>query len=138
MKKFLSILSVITLVSILTVSLVACNTIPSDPEKAVKNLEENDFETFVVESGSIEARGFAVLVDGFDSMIIGSNENNGIIILYFDDSNAAKNFYEDGVESMLALFEISEEDFADSEECKFKQSGKIVYYGTEKAIKAAK
>ncbi len=135
MKRTISIIAIIALVTVLAFTLVAC--MPTDPKDAEKNLQNAGFETFVIESGSIEARSFALLVEGFDSMVLGSDGNDGIILFYFDDSNSAKDFYADGEESMLALFEISEEDLGD-EDFEFKQSGKIVYFGSENGIKAAK
>ena len=140
-KRFLTIVAVLVLAAVLAVSLVAC--IPSDPAKARENLEEEGF--FVLPEALTQfIFGFAALaIDGLDETVLATDisaealqqeqtPGEFILILYFDSSDNAKAFYEgDSIQKIKE--EVDKEGTG-----QLKKQGKIVYIGTEAAIKAAK
>lgn len=140
-KRFLTIVAVLVLAAVLAVSLVAC--IPSDPEKAKQNLEDEGFFVLPELITAPLVAAVSVAVEGFDEMIYATDisaeailqdqtPGEAIIILYFDSSDNAKAFYEGDLIQELKE-EVDKEGTA-----QLKKQGKIVYIGTEAAIKAAK
>ena len=140
-KRFLTIVAVLVLAAVLAVSLVAC--IPSDPEKAKANLEDEGFFVLpelltapFVAAVSLAAEGFEEMICAADisaeAIDQGQDPGEMIFILYFDSSDNAKAFYEGDI-----IQELKEEVDKDGT-AQLKKQGKIVYIGTEAAIKAAK
>ncbi len=130
MKKTLSIVALIALVAVLAVALVAC--IPSDPDKAVENLEAEGYEVEKLDSDlllTFAPDGCVAVVSAVKGI---TDLDDNITIYYFEDTDSAKAFYEEAKEAWDKL------DDEDKEGIEFKQSGKIVYSGTEAAVKAAK
>ena len=68
-----------------------------------------------------------------DDMVFATKGDEGILILYFKESADAKEFYESDEAKSL-----KEEFFDENESLVFKRQGKIVYIGTEAAVKAAR
>lgn len=139
MKKALSIIAVLALVSVLAVALVAC--VPSDPEKAVANLEEAGYITSYIKASDgagvqlgLEAafgEGCIGHVSGkYVNISTGGSTAEVVNIVYFSSTDAAKAYYEE----LKADFEKAEED---KEDYKIGKSGKVVYAGTEAGVKAA-
>ncbi len=127
MKKALSIIAVLALVAVLGVALVAC--VPSDPDKAEANLEEAGYVVIRADSDDLIAGAVLKQIDAVTS-ITATNGDEGVTILYFEDTDAAKAYYEE----LKADFEKAEED---KEDYKIGKSGKVVYAGTEAGVKAA-
>ena len=61
-------------------------------------------------------------VEGLDSIVIGMKDNDMIAVMYFTSKDAEKKYYDDT------------KDDASADEV-IKHSGKIVYGGTETAVK---
>lgn len=135
MKKALSIVAVLALVAVLGVALVAC--IPGDPDKAKANLEEAGYSVSVAKAGDgigvqtglelTYGKGCIATVTGVKgefSLAQGADVDM-INIIYFKDSASAKAYWET----------IKDEEVKEGWEA--KQSGKVVYAGTEEAVKAA-
>ncbi len=120
MKKLVSIIAVVALVAIVATLLVAC--VPTDPAKAAENLDD---------------AGYLVLplpllgVAGVDEAIIATDLKEGIVIVYFESSDAASEFYGDKDNEKFLKEELGIEDAV------YKKQGKIVYLGTKEAVKAA-
>ena len=127
MKKALSIIAVLALVAVLGVALVAC--VPSDPDKAEANLEEAGYVVVRADSDDLIAGAVLKQIDAVTS-ITATDGDEGVTILYFEDTDAAKAYYEE----LKADFEKAEED---KEDYKIGKSGKVVYFGTEAGVKAA-
>ena len=128
MKKALSIIAVLALVAVLGVALVAC--VPSDPDKAEANLEEAGYVVVRADSDDLIAGAALKQIDAATS-ITATNGDEGVTILYFEDTDAAKAYYEDA----QAQWEKLDDD--EKEGMKMGKSGKVVYFGTEAGVKAA-
>lgn len=120
-KRILTIVAVLALAAVLVVSLVAC--IPSDPAKAKENLKEAGYTVMDVslESIGLEIKGCTNIVTASKL----TDLDDGITIFYFEDSAAAS----DAEEALI--------DFL-GEDAGIKKQGKIIYAGSDEAIKAAK
>ena len=140
-KRILTIVAVLALAAVLAVSLVAC--IPSDPAKARENLEDEGFFVLPEALAQIFVGFGGLAVDGLDETVLATDislealqqekePGEFILILYFDSSDNAKAFYEGDT-----IQKIKEEVDKDGTG-QLKKQGKIVYIGTEAAIKAAK
>ena len=136
MKKTL-IRSIAALLAMILASmaLVACGAPASDPSKAEKALEENDYAVVRIDNEGLEALGLAVLsvagIDDVETLITASNEHGEhITIIYFESKEDANDEWDDVC------------DYADDEEAEdgyvIKKSGNMIYYGTKTAVKAAK
>lgn len=146
MKKVLLVVAVIALISVATMALVGC--VPSDPAKAEANLKDAGYEVMVtkasdstgVQHGTGIQLGPNAVADGCVTMITAmkatiSNDDadfDGVVIYYFNDGAKAKAFYE---KQKARYDKLSDEE---KEGSKVGKSGKVVYVGTEEAIKAAK
>ena len=147
-KRIATLIAVMALAAVLAACLVAC--IPSDPAKAEENLKAEGYEVTLIEEG---------LPDGMVARLSADKEDDGIVIMYFDDKDAANKYWEDNemddyeaqkekelkeLEEMYdeGLFEGAEDEYEEMkkqiEDVKAKKDGKIVYVGTSAAIKAAK
>lgn len=128
MKKALSIIAVLALVSVLAVALVAC--VPSDYEKAVANLEEAGYITTVTEADNaisqalLEKAYGAGCIAHVNGTYISTGGGAMINLVYFDSAEHAKAYWDT----------IKDEEV--EEGWKAARSGKVVYVGTEAAIKA--
>lgn len=123
-KKILSVVAVLVLAAILAVALVAC--IPSDPDKAAENLANADYLVI-----PLPLLGIA----GVDEAITATNLKEGIVIVYFESSDAASDFYGDKDNEKFLQEELEELGLEDTV---YKKQGKIVYLGTKEAVKAAR
>lgn len=125
MKKVLKLTLVVAVVAVMCVALVAC--IPSDYSKAVSNLKDEGYVTAtdtVVIPTALKLAG----VEGIETVITGTNGSDAITLIYFESSSAAKSAY-DAVK----------EYFTNKDgETAVNRSGKVIYCGTDAAVKAAK
>ncbi len=134
MKKTLSIVAVIALVAILAVALVAC--VPSDPDKAEANLEEAGYKVVTTKAsdGTGIQVGLNAMYEGCVAMVAATNItdlSDSITIFYFNDADDAKACYE----SIKADYDKADKE--DQEGYKVGKSGKVVYAGSDEAVKAA-
>lgn len=141
MKHFVRILSLTLVLSLLSVTLLACGKPAKDPADAKAALEEAGY--VVAKDDRILPATFTALGYSLTSVVTGSkigkdDAGNTVVdhvsIYYFKDKDAATK----------ALDKIKENEAADkgnSDESNWvapTQSGSMVYYGTKAAVKAAK
>lgn len=131
MRKTLKIVSLIALFAILATVLVAC--IPNDPAKAEDNLKNAEYTVFSYKEGDFgfdKATGFLekIGVKNVTAFVTAIKGEDGIALIYFEDSAAAK-------ENYTAIEEYYKEEDKDAV---IKRSGKVIYAGTEQAIKDVK
>lgn len=133
MKKTLKLTAICVVLAILCVCLVAC--IPSDYNKAISNLKDDGYVVAAYAEGDI---GFTAAtasltlagVKNVTAFVTGIKSNEVISMVYFKDTAAAKDNY--------AALEKVFKDEDESKDMVIKRSGKVIYAGTENAIKAVK
>lgn len=129
MKKTMTIVALVALVAVLCVAMVAC--IPSDPNKAISNLEKEGY-TAVKDATVIPAALRLAQVKGVETVVTAANKDGEhVTLIYFDSTENAKAAYST-VESYAKKNDKSKDEVA------IKKSGKIIYYGSEAGVKAVK
>ena len=134
MKKRVAIITaLVALVVICTVALCACGP-NADPDKAVASLKANNYSAY--KDGSLIPAAMKLFgINGVDCVVSGFYSDNDksetIYIVYFYTNEQASESYEE----VKSYFE--EEKDADSG-WDLGQNGKVVWYGTSAAVKAAK
>lgn len=134
MKKTLQFIALALVLVLSVVTLASCLPPNMDPEKAIDSLKENDFKA--AEDDTLLPFVFAGLgIKDVDVVVTGTaiidNKLEHVTIIYFEDAEAAKEAWEDVKE--YAEKEDKEEEDTDWTIAKF---GKMIWYGTEAAIKA--
>ena len=114
--------------------LAACGGPNTDPDAAKAALEKNGYTALKIEYGfnlqSALLLGLTTAgVDDIDIVVNGTKDSETVTIIYFDSAEDAKEEMDD-VQDYIE--KISDGNWI----C--KQSGNMIYYGTEAAIKAAK
>lgn len=138
MKKTLRLLAIGMAVVMICLTLASCGGPNSDPDKALSALKENGVTWAVKDSSIVPAALRLRGVKGVSDVVSGTGKIDDkvahITIVYFDDAKAAKEAWE-AVEKYAD--EKKDEEKAESTwVC--KRSGKMIYFGTEDAVKAAK
>lgn len=131
MRKTLKIVSLIALFAILATVLVAC--IPNDPAKAEDNLKNAEYTVFSYKEGDFgfdKATGFLEIigVKNVTAIVTATKGEDRIALIYFADSAAAKENYTP----------IEEHYKEEDKDAVIKRSGKVIYAGTEQAVKDVK
>lgn len=131
MRKTLKIVSLIALFAILATVLVAC--IPNDPAKAEDNLKNAEYTVLSYKEGDIGFDAATVFLEiigvkNVTAFVTATKGEDGIALIYFADSETAK-------ENYTAIEEYYKEEDKDAV---IKRSGKVIYAGTEQAIKDVK
>ena len=127
MKKFFKSLVTLMLVCLMAVSFTSCG-VPSKPEKAKANLEENKYVVvYLSDAISLTATeiGFGLERGSLKASVTGTNGEEAISIYYCNDAKTAKTIKEKLTENK-------------GENVVVGKSGKVVWAGTKEAIKAAK
>lgn len=147
MKKFSKILAIIFVVMLTALSMVACA--PSkNPEKALQSLKNNGYEAGMLTKETQTLPMFSYSFDNIVKKIVGTNasdedkktllavvsgsklsEGETVTILYFDSKDAMEKRWNN---AKIYLEEDTNKDLV------VERSGKIIYIGTEAAIKAAR
>lgn len=135
MKKIITITAVCALVAICALALFACAP-NSSSEKAVESLSNNKYSAY--EDNTIIPIALRLLgVKGIDKVVVGSysddDNDESIVIIYFDTADYAKQYNE------AIIDYASEHGYKnDDENWVFARSGKMIWYGTKNAVKAAR
>ena len=118
MKKSLRIIALAMVALMLMLTLASCGAPKSNPDKALKALEKNDYIAQKSEEGD----------DDVECMVAGRSKDGTdyVTIIYYKTSAAAKEGFEDAKEA-----------FEGQDDIIVKRSGKMVYAGTKEGIKAA-
>ncbi len=126
----------LALVAVMCVALLVACAPASKPADAKAALEKNGYTVVLVDNET--ALKAAELLAGIDDLVatVNGTKKDGdkiehVAIYYFEDSEAASEAYD-------KLVDDSDEEKDDETDWVFKKSGKMVYYGTEAAVKAAR
>ena len=138
MKKVVKILALIMAVLMCIFAVVACSSDKdadamkpnTDPNKVKQALEGKEYMVTVVDDGTVlETLG----VSGLSSVIsaVSNDKKDALAVYYFKDSDSAKKSYD----VLKAEAEKSKKTYGNVSVGIFE---KMIWYGTETAIKAAK
>ncbi len=120
------------LVAVLCVAMLASCAPASDPDKAVEALKKNGYTAEKMDGTILELATAGLGIKNVTAVVSGMNEDGEVVsIFYFEDSASASDAFEAIEEEMKE---------SDDEDTKIivKKSGKMIYGGTEAAIKAAR
>ena len=147
MKKILSILLVLAMATSCIFMFASCGgggKPNSDPEKAKEALEDADYTVTTSKAMFAGVEGLEDVVMAYKTDVdlddikdpedLEDIKMEVVMILYFEDEDAAKDAFKD-IKGEMADG-LAEQYGVDDFEC--KQSGKMVWVGTPAAIKAAK
>ena len=139
MKKFVRILT-LTLAAVLLCGMLASCAPAKNPEKAEKALKEEGYTVLSDDKGipaGYKAAGFDLDVVVSGTKLVEDDEGNKkiehVTIYYFIDKENAEKAME-----MIKKDSSEDKEDDDTDWVEPTQSGKIVYYGTKAAIKAAR
>ncbi len=138
MKKTMRIFVFAMVAIMLCLAFASCGGPNADPEKALDALKENGVKWATKDSTIQPAIYRAAGINGVETVVSGTGEIDGefahITILYFENSNYAKEEWED----ILEYADEEKKDDVKDSEWVCKRSGKMIYFGTKNAIESAK
>ena len=136
MKKTLRLLAFALLTAMLCITLASCSAPNSDPDDALAALKDNGITWAGKDAVAIPLALKVLGVDGIDTVVTGTGEIDEefahVTIIYFEEKDDAN----DAWEKVQEYADDERDDEASDWVC--KKSGKMIYYGTKAAIKAAK
>ena len=133
-KTFVKLIALMIVVVFAAMTLASCGAAPNaNPEKAEKALEKKGYKVEVFDD-AITLGVYAAMLgaDDIECVVMGNDKDDkdeNVIIFYFGDKD-------DVEEAWDAVEELAEEN--DNEDIIIKKSGKMIWMGTKKAIKAAR
>ncbi len=138
-KSIVKVLALALVAVMMCLALASCGGPNADPDKAVEALEKNEYTAEKITDSGLGTIVIAALkvagIEKVDCVVTGTakidDKIESVTIIYFEDNDAANNEWED-----VQKYMEDEED--DGSEWVIKKSGKMIYFGTEAAIKAAK
>lgn len=128
MKKAVKITSVLIIAVVIAALFTAC--VPTSYERAIENLEEAGYlVTSLTEKEVVFEYTVANEFDGATALIVATNGDDGIILLYFESAKKAK-----------ASFELFKKRYVpnDDEEEPAVRQGKVLYTSSYEALKAVR
>lgn len=134
MKKAIKLIALALVLTLSVVMLASCFGPNADPDKAIEALKENNYKAAqddtvlpIVYTG-LGIKDVDVVVTG---TALVNDKLEHVTIIYFEDADAAKAAWEDVKEYA------EKEDKEEDEDWEIKKFGKMIWYGTKAAIKAA-
>ena len=133
-KTFVKLIALMIVVVFAAMTLASCGAAPNaNPEKAEKALEKKGYKVEVFDD-AITLGVYAAMLgaDDIECVVMGNDKddkNETVIIFYFGDKDDADAAWD-------AVEELAEEN--ENEDIIIKKSGKMIWMGTKKAIKAAR
>ena len=133
MKKAIKLIALALVLTLSVLTLASCIPPNSDPDKAIDALKDNDYKA--VHDDTIIPLALKLMgVDDIDDVVTGTkivdDKLEHVTIIYFEDADAAKAAWED-------VKEYAEENKDDEDtDWTIAKFGKMIWYGTEDAIKA--
>lgn len=133
MKKAIKLIALALVLTLSVLTLASCIPPNSDPDKAIDALKDNDYKA--VHDDTIIPLALKLMgVDDIDDVVTGTkivdDKLEHVTIIYFEDADAAKDAWED-------VKEYAEENKDDEDtDWTIAKFGKMIWYGTEDAIKA--
>ena len=137
MKNILKVAAIAMVTVMLCLTLASCGGPNADPDDALAALKENGISWAAKDSTIMPGLLKLAGVDGIDCVVSGTGkideEYAHVTIIYFEEKDDAN----DAWEKVQEYADKQKDDEAD-DNWVCKKSGKMIYYGTKEAIKAAK
>ena len=138
MKNVLRFAAVAMVAIMLCLTLASCGGPNADPDDALAALKENGV-TWAAKDNTVLPGVYKLLgVDNVECVVSGTGKIDGeyahVTIIYFEEKDDAN----DAWEKIQKESEDDKKDADEDSEWVCKKSGKMIYYGTKEAIKAAK
>ena len=131
-KTFIKIMALTLVAIMMCTMLVSCGGPNANPDKAVESLKDNDYVAEKIDS-KLGLAFVSAFAGDVEAVVTGLSKDGkeAITIFYYEDAKAANEAWDDVKEHM-------EKEKDDETKIVIKKSGKMIYAGTEAAIKAAK
>ena len=138
MKNILRFAAVAMVAIMLCLTLASCGGPNADPDDALAALKENGV-TWAAKDNTVLPGVYKLLgVDNVECVVSGTGKIDGeyahVTIIYFEEKDDAN----DAWEKIQKESEDDKKEADEDSEWVCKKSGKMIYYGTKEAIKAAK
>ena len=138
MKNILRFAAVAMVAIMLCLTLASCGGPNADPDDALAALKENGV-TWAAKDNTVLPGVYKLLgVDNVECVVSGTGKIEGeyahVTIIYFEEKDDAN----DAWEKIQKESEDDKKDADEDSEWVCKKSGKMIYYGTKDAVKAAK
>ena len=138
MKNVLRFAAVAMVTIMLCLTLASCGGPNADPDDALAALKENGV-TWAAKDNTVLPGVYKLLgVDDVECVVSGTGKIDGeyahVTIIYFEEKDDAN----DAWEKIQKESEDDKKDADEDAEWVCKKSGKMIYYGTKDAVKAAK
>ena len=138
MKNVLRFAAVAMVAIMLCLTLASCGGPNADPDDALAALKENGV-TWAAKDNTVLPGVYKLLgVDDVECVVSGTGKIDGeyahVTIIYFEEKDDAN----DAWEKIQKESEEQKEKADEDSEWVCKKSGKMIYYGTKDAVKAAK
>ena len=136
-KTFVKIIAMALACALACMTLASCGVLfgpNADPDKAAKALEDKGYEVTVMDDEL--SLGLVALSTGFEdlsSCLTATNKDDSddtVSIFYFENEDAAETAWD-------SIEKYAEKAMEDDKDYVVKQSGKMIWMGTKKAINAA-
>ena len=121
MKKAIKGLAVTATTFAAVATLAAC--VPGTADKAKTKLEKAGYKVEIADSESLSFMASMLGVNDLESVMEASKDSEYVMVYYFSTTDSAKKFYDD-----------VKKEAEDADDI-IKRSGKVVYGGTETAVK---
>ena len=134
MKRILKISALTLAMLMMTLALASCFGPAADPAKAEAALKENGYAVTMKDGKLVEAVAMLLGIDDLDAQITAISKedmDDFITIYYFETKEAADKAWD-------KIKEEAEEKNDEDTEVVIKKSGKVIYFGTKNAVKAAR
>lgn len=137
MKKTIRLIAVAMVAVMLCLSLASCGGPSADPDKALESLKDNGITWAGQDKVLIPLALKALGVDGIESVVSGTDKKDDsyahITIVYFEEKEDANDAWE-----KVEEYANKQKDDKAGDNWVCKKSGKMIYWGTKDAVKAAK
>ena len=138
MKNVLRFAAVAMVAIMLCLTLASCGGPNADPDDALAALKENGV-TWAAKDNTVLPGVYKLLgVDNVECVVSGTGKIEGeyahVTIIYFEEKDDAN----DAWEKIQKESEDDKKEADEDSEWVCKKSGKMIYYGTKDAVKAAK
>ena len=138
MKRVLSLICVLVLAISCLFVFASCGAPNNDPDEALAALKENGIDWAGKDKTIIPGVLKVAGIDDVECVVSGTGKIDGefahITIIYFEEAEDAADEWED----VQKYAEDKKDDEADESDWVCEKSGRMIYFGTKNAIKAAK